>query len=140
MYGKLSFICFMILAFSLAGCAAKPSVEGGSVEVHNENIHAKIVFNDADRLKIHNYYKKNRKYKNIPPGLAKKETPPPGLQKHIVKHGELPPGLQGRTLPDELERTLSTLPSGYIRLKVAGDVVLMNEKTRVVVDVIWGVD
>jgi hypothetical protein len=130
----------MILAFSLAGCAAKPSVEGGSVEVHNENIHAKIVFNDADRLKIHNYYKKNRKYKNIPPGLAKKETPPPGLQKHIVKHGELPPGLQGRTLPDELERTLSTLPSGYIRLKVAGDVVLMNEKTRVVVDVIWGVD
>ena len=65
---------------------------------------------------------------------------PPGLQKHIVKHGELPPGLQGRRLPDDLESTLSILPDGFIRLEVTGDVVLLNEKTRVVVDVIWGVD
>ena len=140
MYEKSVLLCFVILVFSLAGCAANPSVKGGSVEVHNENIHAKVFFADADRLKIHNYYKKNRKYKNTPPGLAKKQVPPPGLQKHIVKHGELPPGLQGRRLPDELGRTLSPLPGGYIRLKVAGDVVLVNEKTRVVVDVVWGVD
>ena len=140
MYGKSVLLFFIILLFSLAGCAANPSVEGGSVEVHNENMHAKVVFTDADRLKIHNYYKKNSKHKNTPPGLAKKQEPPPGLQKHIVKYGELPPGLQGRRLPDELDRTLSPLSGDYMRLKVAGDVVLMNEKTRVVVDVVWGVD
>jgi hypothetical protein len=140
MHGKSVLLCFVILIFSLAGCAANPSVEGGSVEVHNENIHAKLVFTDADRVKIHNYYKNNRKNKEAPPGLAKKQEPPPGLQKHIVKYGELPPGLQGRRLPDELDRTLSSLPGGYIRLKVAGDVVLMNEKTRLVVDVVWGID
>ena len=140
MYGKLVVLLLAILAFSLAGCAANPSVKGGSVEVHSEKIHAKVVFTDDDRLKIHNYYEKQGKHKKMPPGLAKKQELPPGLQKHIVKHGELPPGLQGRRLPDELVRKLSALPGGFIRLKVGVDVVLLNEKTRVVADVIWGVD
>jgi len=140
MGGKSAILCFVILALSLAGCAANPSVEGGSVEVHSENVHAKVVFTDADRLNIHDYYKKNRKYKEVPPGLAKKQELPPGLQKHIVKYDELPPGLEGRMLPVELERTLTRLPGRYIRLKIGGDVVLMNEETRVVVDVVWGVD
>ena len=76
----------------------------------------------------------------MPPGLAKKDAPPPGLQKHIVKHGELPPGLKGRSLPYELENSLTPLPKGFVRLKVGGDVVLMNEKTRIVVDVVFGLD
>lgn len=133
-------LCFVILALSLAGCAANPSVDSASIEVHSGDIHAKVVFTDDDRLKINDYYKKNHKYKEVPPGLAKKQELPPGLQKHIVKYGELPPGLEGRMLPIELERTLSRLPEGYIRLKIAGDIVLMNEETRIVVDVIWGVD
>ena len=91
-------------------------------------------------MKIQNFYEKKGKHKKIPPGLAKKQAPPPGLQKHIVKHGELPPGLQGRRLPDELDTTLSPLPGGVIRLKVGVDVVLLDEKTKVVADVIWGVD
>ena len=61
MYGKSVVLCLVILTFSLAGCAANPSVKGGSVEVHNENVHAKVVFTDDDRLKIHNYYEKNIK-------------------------------------------------------------------------------
>lgn len=76
----------------------------------------------------------------MPPGLAKKDSPPPGLQNQIVKHGELPPGLQGRSLPSDLEKQLTPLPKGFVRLKVGGDVVLMNEKTRIVVDVIFGID
>ena len=80
-----------------------------------------------------------RSTKTIPPGLAKKQELPPGLQKHIVKHGELPPGLQGRRLPLDLEGGLSRLPTVYIRLRVGGDIVLMNEKTRVVFDVVWDV-
>jgi hypothetical protein len=132
--------CFVMLALSLAGCAANPSVETGSIEVHSENIHAKVAFTDDDSLKINDYYKKNYKYKELPPGLAKKQELPPGLQKQIVKYGELPPGLEGRMLPIELERTLSRLPGGYIRLKIGGDIVLVNEETMIVVDVVWGVD
>ena len=75
----------------------------------------------------------------MPPGLAKKHNLPPGLQKHIKKNGQLPPDLHKRNLPVDLEQELSPLPKGYVRVKVGGDVVLMDEKTRVVVDVIWGV-
>jgi hypothetical protein len=30
----------------------------------------------------------------LPPGLAKRGQPPPGLENHLWKHGSLPPGLQ----------------------------------------------
>ena len=100
---------------------------------------AVVVFSDSDRGKIKHHYRNFKKTKTMPPGLAKKQKLPPGLQKHIAKHGKLPPGLEGRRLPRDLERTLSHLPAGYVRFRVGGDVVLLNEKTRVVLDVIWDV-
>ncbi len=35
----------------------------------------------------------------LPPGLAKRDRLPPGLQKHLWKHGSLPPGLQKKIGP-----------------------------------------
>ncbi len=35
----------------------------------------------------------------LPPGLAKKDRLPPGLQKHLWKRGALPPGLQKKIGP-----------------------------------------
>ena len=83
---------------------------------------------------------KYKKHKKTPPGLAKKKKLPPGLQKQLVKRGKLPPGLQGRGLAHELERQLTPLPRGYVHMKVGGDVIILNEKTRVVVDVVYGLD
>ena len=140
---KRLFPIFLILLISgMAGCITIPTVNSGSIEVGNENMRVSVAFNEHDREKIKNYYKHSRKAKKskkMPPGLAKKEHLPPGLQKHIKKHGQLPPGLHKRSLPVDLEKGLSPLPKGYVRVKVGGDVVLMDEKTRVVVDVIWGV-
>jgi hypothetical protein len=133
---KLS--CLMLVAL-MAGCATTPTVDSGTVAIENKDMSAVIVFSDNDRGKIRNYYKNIKKTKTMPPGLAKKQELSPGLQKHIVKHGELPPGLEGRRLPLDLEGGLSRLPAGYIRLRVGGDIVLMNEKTRVVFDVVWDV-
>jgi len=142
MLQRLFFICLISLIFCMAGCITIPTVNSGSIEVGNENMRVNVAFNEKDREKIKNYYKhmgKAKKSKTMPPGLAKKQNLPPGLQKHIEKNGELPPGLHKRSLPLDLERGLSPLPKGYVRVKVGGDVVLMDEKTRVVVDVIWGV-
>ena len=130
---------FLIISY-LTGCTATPRVDSGSIEVTTEDINARVVFHEKDREAIIDYYSHKKKSKSMPPGLAKKDNPPPGLQKHIVKHGELPPGLQGRSLPYELEKTLTPLPKGFVRMKVGGDVVLMNEKTRIALDVIWGID
>ena len=58
----------------------------------------------------------------------------------IEKYRELPPGIEGRRLPQELENTLSPLPSNYIRLQVGGDIVLLHGRTRYVLDVVFDVD
>lgn len=136
---RMSMACCVVISVLLAGCATTPTVDSGSVAVETENMRAVLVFSDSDRARIKHFYKSGKKGKNMPPGLAKKEQLPPGLQKHIVKHGKLPPGLEGRLLPVDLERTLSRLPAGYLRLRVGGDIVLLHDKTRVVFDVIWNV-
>ena len=49
--------------------------------------------------------KKNGKNKGLPPGLAKRDHLPPGLQKHLDRRGTLPPGLAKRDLPPDLRGT-----------------------------------
>jgi hypothetical protein len=139
MFSRTYMICWVIISAFMAGCATTPTVDSGTIAIENEDMSAVIVFSDGDRGKIRHYYKNIKKTKTMPPGLAKKQKLPPGLQKHIAKHGKLPPGLEGRRLPLDLEGKLSRLPAGYVRLRAGGDVVLLNEKTRIVLDVIWDV-
>lgn len=137
----LYFVILMVL--SLSGCATLQDIfdiHSGAVEVETDDGYVKVVFNDTDRRAIRRHYGKKRKYKRLPPGLAKKNKLPPGLQKRLYAGESLPPGLQGRGLPDELEDVLSPLPKGYIRLKVGGDIMIMNEETRVVVDIVRDIE
>ncbi|MFQ5847633.1 MAG: hypothetical protein ACE5IQ_08215 [Candidatus Methylomirabilales bacterium] len=113
------------------GCATYPSTSG-RVVVQDRNARVAVVFTDRDRRLIRDYYHRRR----LPPGLAKRSSLPPGLQKQVQRRGHLPPGLRGKGLPDELEVKLSRLPEGYVRLRVGVDVVLMNTRTRVIVDVV----
>lgn len=126
-----------VLIISLHGCVTLGG-PSGEVVVRDGNTHVAISFNNHDRDLIHKYYKK-RKKKKLPPGLAKKKRLPPGLQKQVERKGHLPPGLQGRSLPYDLEGKLSHLPDGYVRLRIGTDLVIMNTKTRVFVDVIKGI-
>lgn len=74
---------------------------------------------------------------NLPPGLAKRDRLPPGLEKQLVRRGTLPPGLQKRIqpCPEELERRLPPPPPDCAHVLVAGHLVLLNRKTNVVVDI-----
>jgi hypothetical protein len=42
----------------------------------------------------------------LPPGLAKRDRQPPGLERQLSERGRLPPGLQKRALPEDLEARL----------------------------------
>ena len=132
----------IILLISIAsfvfwiGCATYPDY--GGVEIRGEDIRIKVAFSDKDRRLIRSHYKS--KYKKLPPGLAKKDKLPPGLEKQLRRKGKLPPGLHHRLLPSELIQKLSPLPRGYIRINVGGDVMLIDEITRVIVDIIYNVD
>jgi hypothetical protein len=127
----------LLFATALTGCTTIPEDTSGRVVLHDKNAYIDIRFNDRDRHLIHDYYRKHgKKRKRVPPGLAKRDRLPPGL----AKRDRLPPGLQGRGLPHVLESRLSHLPHSFVRLKVGKDIVLMNRDTRVVFDIIYGVD
>ncbi|WP_127477262.1 hypothetical protein [Sulfurivermis fontis] len=141
---RIEVVAATLAALTLSGCVLEPVRTSGRVVVQDENTRVEVAFNEQDRRRIREYYEArqrqhtgNKPHKNgLPPGLAKREQLPPGLQKQVEKNGTLPPGLQTRSLPPELERELSPVPPGYVRVEVGADVVLMNGKTRVIVDVV----
>lgn len=142
---ELPLLVLAALLVPLAGCAvhsaapvaADVDVSGRAV-LGDEHARVEVAFSSEDRRQIHDYYYRERQSsrKGLPPGLAKRNELPPGVQKQIRRNGQLPSGLQGRRLPDDLERHLSPLPANYIRLEVGHDIVLMDQRTRITVDVI----
>lgn len=74
---------------------------------------------------------------HLPPGLAKKDQLPPGLEKQLVRRGTLPPGLQKRIYPcpEAWERHLPPPPPDCANVLIGGHIVLLNRKTNVVVDI-----
>jgi hypothetical protein len=120
----------------LTGCAGEPTVSTGHVSVGTRHAHIDVMFTSSDRELIHGYYAKARG-KPLPPGLAKKHHMPPGHQKQLHRHGRLPPGLEHYPLPHRLESQLSHLPQNYVRLRIGNDIVLMDGRTNVIVDIIY---
>ena len=136
------YIFLALLALPLSAGAADVAVSG-RVSVRDGDKSLDIGFSSRDKSAIEDYYKgrEGRKKKDkhgergMPPGLAKRGGDlPPGL----AKRDRLPPGLSGEPLPAELDARLAPLPRNYVRVRVGGDIVLMDRKTRVVVDVASG--
>lgn len=110
-----------------------------------------VVFTEIEKRLIRDYFAKSDsraeadhgkgkgKSKQMPPGLAKRDRLPPGLERHIEKNGTLPPGLAKRDLPSDLVGRLPPLKHGLERKIVGNDVVLLRKGTNVVLDVLENV-
>ncbi len=100
---------------------------------------AQRVFTKEEVTVVRNYFRDNKS--GLPPGLARREKLPPGLERQLKQRGKLPPGLQKKLhpMPPELEKKMRVLPTGYRRVVVAGNVIMMNEKTAVIYDIIRNV-
>lgn len=94
-----------------------------------------VRFSDRDRELIRRFYSKHE----FPPELSDPEILARDLEKRIEISAVLPPGPSGTPLPVDLESHLSQLPPGYVRFRSGADVVLMDSRTREVLDVIHGV-
>ena len=124
-----------LAVFLLGGCASYTATSG-QVVIKDDDSRIDVRIGDSDRVLIRDYYKSAKHKKGLPPGLAKRGgNLPPGL----AKRDKLPPGLQGEPLPSGLEGKLSPLPPNYVRVRVGQDIVLMDRKTRVVLDVVYGI-
>src|SRR5258707_12946566 len=81
-------------------------------------------YKDRDREAIRGWY--NEHGSNLPPGLAKRDQLPPGLEKQLVRRGTLPPGLQKKLqpYPQDLERLLPPPPLDVAEHLIGGHIVL----------------
>ena len=95
-----------------------------------------IVFSPQERGVITDWFQQNRN--GLPPGLAKRESLPPGLQKQLQRNGSLPPGLEKKLapLPPALEVGLGRLPADCVRVLVGRDLILLDQRRNVVLDII----
>jgi hypothetical protein len=79
--------------------------------------------------------------RNLPPGLAKRDSLPPGLERQLQRNGTLPPGLQRRmeSLPFALEEQLPPLSRGVRRVIVGSNVILIEVSTSRILDLLRNV-
>lgn len=151
-----SFICAAGLGLLiLSGSAAvAPTAFAASHNrgAQNDDL-VEIIFKEIERQIIREYFggdaddtakgrggkkkaKRGRGGGGLPPGLAKREKLPPGLERQLVKNGTLPPGISKRTLPPGLASRLGPLPTGTERVIVGGDVALIDIATGVIIDIL----
>ena len=93
-------------------------------------------FSDRDRQIIGDCLVNDRA--GLPPGLAKKDRLPPGLERQLQRNGTLPPGLQKRVqpLPGSCASRLPRLPRGWARVVLSGRIILLDPGQRIV-DLFW---
>ena len=91
-------------------------------------------YRDHDR-EMRNWYHDHENH--LPPGLAKRDRLPPGLERQLVVRGTLPPGLrkQIQPCPPELVRVLPPPPPDCAHVVIGGNLVLVNRRSWLVVDV-----
>ncbi len=117
---------------------SKGKNKGKSGDVTTDRLLGTVI-SAVERALIGDYIKKAKvKHNGLPPGLAKRQHLPPGLQKHIERTGRLPPGLEKRELPGDLRRLLPYHKGKDYRV-VGDDIVLIEIATELILDVMQGV-
>ena len=107
---------------------------GHGKDKDHEKSHGHETYSDHDG-DIHDWYRAH--YSNLPPGLAKRDRLPPGLERQLVVRGTLPPGLQKKMqpCPQELEIMLPPPPPNYAHFVIGGNLVLVNRANFQIADV-----
>jgi hypothetical protein len=142
------FAALLVLACTvdLSSAAAQESTPGAAGVTQEDPDVIDIVFTEIEKRLIRDYYdriyrdwaegKGKGKNKDLPPGLARKDTLPPGLAKQLVQNGTLPPGLAKRSLPHDLVIQLPARP-GWQELVIVDDKVLLIQRaTNLILDIL----
>lgn len=87
-----------------------------------------------DRDEVRSWYRDHQN--NLPPGLAKRDRLPPGLERQLRVRGTLPPGLRGeiQPAPQEFVERLPPPPPDCEHVFIGGHLVLLNRKTFLILD------
>jgi hypothetical protein len=139
-------VIFAVSTFSLLANAQGNSQEHGKGQGKNEQGEEygkgkskkehKRYYSDRNREELRAWYRHHES--DLPPGLAKKDRLPPGLERQLRVNGTLPPGLQreAHECPHDIEKYLPAPPPDCEHILLGGQIVLRNKKTQMVLDII----
>ena len=116
-------------------CLALPAAAAPKSDSHGKSQHgtekgtSAAAFTSTERDAIVSYF---QAHPTTPQRL------PPGIAKQVARGKPLPPGIAKRTLPQDLDAALPAR-SGYERVVVGADVLLVDTATQLVADVLHSV-
>lgn len=99
--------------------------------------HAAVVINidrDGHSRVVREYVTRG----NLPPGLAKRRTLPPGLRQQLRENGALPPGLRDyyTPVPADWNGRFPAIPAYYTRYFVGRDLIIVDTRNNTLVSLI----
>lgn len=128
-----SIVTFTTLAAATATTAATSAAPApaSTPRSYDEESPEARSFSARDRRVIRNCFSQHAS--ELPPGLAKRESLPPGLERQLERNGTLPPGLQKRVepLPQVCESQLGRLPRDLERVVYNRRVMLIDSAYRI---------
>jgi hypothetical protein len=109
--------------------------KGRHREYDNDDDHRGYGFASHDRDEFRGWYSEN--YRHLPPGLAKRDRLPPGLERQLVVREAFPRDLESHVVlvPVDLDRRLPPPPPDCERVAIGGHIVLRNRNTKVILDI-----
>jgi hypothetical protein len=125
-------LLILLVALSLSAFAQ------GKGKGHNK--HADVNRGDNDNYRVFSTTQRDHissclnNTAGLPPGLAKRESLPPGLQKQLDRTGKLPPGLQKKVqpLPSQCQINLPKLPTDWQRVVLGDRVIVLDPAKRII--------
>jgi len=121
---------------TLQGCTIYPSHSRTAVAVHDHNAHLRLSFSDYERRYIQQYYGHQKPVRYQPP---KRHKVPPEYTQRYHRYKALPNQYRPQPISRDLNRRLTPLPKGYSRVMIGKDMAIMNQRTRVLSDIMWQV-
>lgn len=131
-----------VLIFVTSAASTTPTASSSSTAASSAPPSSGVKSYDADDPEAYSFSARDRRVINscfrerasdLPPGLAKRESLPPGLQRQLEKNGTLPPGLQKRVqpLPTFCENDLPRLPRDLERVIFGRRVMLIDPAYKI---------
>ncbi len=140
---------FVLLVFFLLASLISPNLisakggKGQSKDAHEKGAGVAVevdvrVFGESQEATIRAWFSNQKNLEGLPPGLAKRERLPAGLERQLKKNRSMPPGLQKRVhfFPLDLERSLPELPKGVVRVVIGVDILLLDKTSNTILDIV----
>ncbi len=140
---------FVLSVFFLLASLISPNLisakggKGKSKDAHEKGAGVAVtidvrVFGESQEATIRAWFSNKKNLEGLPPGLAKRERLPAGLERQLKKNRSLPPGLEKRlhSFPLELERLLPGVPEGVIRVVIGVDILLLDKTSNTILDIV----